>query len=97
MCDGILVKGPDGHSFCIPIVQYPISWPPHRPDPERFHQVIEDITTIATISQAITRLNNADLRGQVGQAMQAALKTAAHHLPAGVTVGDGLLKLPQRG
>ena len=61
MCDGILVKGLDGHSFCIPIVQYLISWPPHRPDPERFHQVIEDLTTIATISQAISRLHDNDV------------------------------------
>ena len=97
MCDGILVKGPGSHSFCIPIVQYPISWPPHRPDPERFHQVIEYLATIATISQAISRLHDNDVRSHVAQAVQAALKIAAQQLPAGVSLGDGLLRLPLRG
>ena len=94
MCDGILVNG----DLCIPIYRYPIAWPPHRPDPpERFEREIEDLSTIATISQAISHLRNDDIRGQLGKAVQAAFSIAARQLPPGVTLGDGLVKAPQHG
>ena len=95
MCDGFVIKVPGYPDTCIPIVEILIPWPPHRPDPE--HRMIEDIITMATIRQAVAHLRNEDLRGQMGHAVQAAFKVAAAQLPQGVGLGEGLLKLPQRG
>jgi hypothetical protein len=91
MCDGILIKLPDGKQFCIPLYRQELRWPPIGPDP--FHHLIDDIATIATINQAIAHVRNERVRGQLVEAAQAALKTVAHQLPAGVTVGDGLTKV----
>ncbi len=91
MCDGILVKLPNGEHFCIPIFRQELRWPPGDPDP--FHRLVEDIATIATINQAVAHVRNEGVRGQLGQAVQAALKAVGHQLPAGVSVGDGLMKV----
>jgi hypothetical protein len=91
MCDGIVVKLPDGKQFCIPIYRLELRWPPGDPDP--FHRLIEDLSTISTINQAVAHVRNESVRGQLGQAVQAALKTVAHQLPAGISVGDGLMKV----
>ena len=92
MCDGLLVKFPGGQ-FCIPIYRQVIQWPIPDPGPDPFRHLIDDIATIATINQGIAHVRNEGIRGQLVQAVQSALKAAAHQLPAGVTIGDGLMKV----
>ena len=91
MCDGILITFPNGHKLCVPIYREIIRWPPPGPDP--WHRTIADISTIATISQAVANVRNEGVRGQLAHAVQTAFKATAEHLPGGVTIGDELMKV----
>lgn len=93
MCDGLELTLPDGKKICIPLFRIKLQWPVPGPDPDPFRHLIEDIATISTINQAIAHVRNEGARGQLVQAAQAALKTMSHQLPAGVTLGDGLMKV----
>ena len=94
MCDGIRIILPDGQSFCIPIYRQVLVWPPHDPGP--LHDIFRDISTIATVSQAVAHVRNEGVRNQLGHAVQAALKSVAQKLPAGVTIGDQLMAGAER-
>jgi len=89
MCDGILVKTANGE-HCIPIYRQVLRWPPGDPGP--FRRVFDDIATIATVHDAIAHIRNEGVRDQLGQAVHAALRTVAHQLPAGVSIGNELVK-----
>lgn len=91
MCDGILIRLPGG-DICIPIYRQQVQWPPKGPGPDPFRHLLDEIAIIATINDAVAHLSNGGVRSQLGQAVQGALKTIAHQLPAGVSVGEGLLR-----
>ncbi len=101
MCNGLEITLNDGKKICLPIVNvrwpfpfpFPFPDPGPGPDPDPFRRVIDDIAMISTINQAIAHVRNEGARGQLVQAAQTALKTIAHQLPAGVAIGDGLMKV----
>jgi len=92
MCDGILIKGPDGTELCLPMFVEVVRWRKH-PDPDPFRRVLEDIATLATINQAIAHVGDDSVRGRLTQAIQESVKTISKQLPAGVRLGDGLMKI----
>jgi hypothetical protein len=94
MCDGILIAFPGHKPFCIPIYRQIFTWPPHDPGP--LHDIFQDVSTIATISQAVAHVENEGVRKQLGHAVQTALKAVAQKLPEGVTIGDQLMAGAER-
>jgi hypothetical protein len=93
MCDGVLIKNPDGTEFCLPLYREVLRWR-IPPDPGPFGRVFEDIATLATINQAIAHLADERVRVQLGQVVQESFKAVSRRLPAGVSIGDGLTKAP---
>lgn len=84
-CNGYLVETPFGE-ICIPLIVQ--EWPPHKPEPDPRQRLFEDIATLATINQGISRLSDHRIRESLSQAVQAAARTVT--LPKGVKFGDGL-------
>lgn len=97
MCDGILIRLASGE-VCFPLYKQVLQWPPKPgPGPDPFHHLIDDLSSIALLNKVVAHIGHDGVRSQLGQAVQAALKTMAHQLPAGVSIGDGLMKASAAG
>jgi hypothetical protein len=96
MCNGIHLKFND-KDLCIPIYYLQLQWPPNPnpPDPGPMRQVFGDISTLATINQAIGHVQNEGVRNQLAHALKAAVTTVAKELPQGMTIGDQLFAAPK--
>ena len=89
MCDGILIRNPNGEDLCIPIIVDVERRP--GPDPGPLRELFEDIATLVTINQRVAGIANENVRGQLTQSIQQAAQAISQQLPEGVTLGDRLL------
>lgn len=93
MCDGLKFTFPDGKTICIPIYVEILKWPPPDPDPDPWRRAIEDLRTLVVVNQAIHNVRDQGARKQLGGAFNEAVRAISKELPAGFSIGDGLMKI----
>ena len=87
-CDGILIEGPNGQDFCIPIY-VDTSWR-KGPQPDPWKSFLDDITNLVTIYEGVRHISNERIRKSLLDNVQGAARLL--ELPKGVRLGDGLFK-----
>jgi hypothetical protein len=88
MCDGIVVRLPDGESLCIPIIREKLLWKIPPDDPGPLSELIFDINTLAEISQGVSLIQDVQARRQLTEVLQNTVGELSKQLPESVSVGE---------
>ena len=87
-CDGILITGPNGHDFCIPII-VDTSWK-KGPQPDPWRSVFDDLHNLVNIHEGIRNISHEGIRRAMLDSLQGAVRSL--ELPDGVHLGDGIFQ-----
>ena len=95
MCDGYLIRLPDGNEICIPIYREIVEFKfGPDPDPGPYRDLLQDVTVLATISHVAQSLTHERAQHQVARAIQVAAADLANKLPEGVQLGQAAFGVP---
>lgn len=91
MCEGFILRNPDGSTTCIPIYVEVQEWPPSWPDPrKRFEDLewVEQATVIAQVARFGSNLPAGQLRDNLAETIGSAVVGLQQAIPAGLELGE---------
>ena len=91
MCDGVVIRLPDGGEACIPIYveveRY--NWPP---DVESW----KDLHILATINELASQLGSERMRTQLTETIRDSAQQVVQQLPGGFELGSNFMALSRQ-
>ena len=91
MCEGFILRNPNGTTTCIPIYYEIQEWPPNWPGPrKRFDDLewLEQATVIEQVARFGSNLPAGQLRDSLAETVESARINLQQVMPTGLELGE---------